>query len=41
MPPEAAWRYGPGNDVWALGCITHRLAIRRLPHRTLHEPSLH
>jgi serine/threonine protein kinase len=40
QPPEAEWRYGSQNDVWALGCVIHELAARHLPIRSLGEPGI-
>ncbi|KAL5116107.1 hypothetical protein ACEQ8H_006003 [Pleosporales sp. CAS-2024a] len=43
--PEAVTRFGPENDIWALGCIVHQMAARALPELELElelerEPSL-
>ncbi|KAI4948282.1 hypothetical protein J4E91_006277 [Alternaria rosae] len=37
QPPETNHRHGPGSDIWALGCMNHKLILGRLSVQKIEE----
>ncbi|EFQ94103.1 hypothetical protein PTT_08319 [Pyrenophora teres f. teres 0-1] len=40
QPPEESYHHGPESDVWALGCMVHKLALGLLPVERQEIPNI-